>query len=132
MAFYKAKTSDSLSGDYFDHGEVVSVSVTPNDGEEDGDVASISVTVANRAPTAPNVAVYLMPSATVGMGQGTHGCLVDGNEQLTCWGADDEGQVSDMPEDDWMAVATGQAHSCGVNGEKPSLVLGLGQRTPNQ
>ena len=113
----QSETGDSLSGDYFDHGEVVMVAVTPNDGEEDGDVASISVTIANRAPTAPSVAVYLMPSATVGLGQGTHGCLVDGNDQMTCWGADDEGQVSDMPEDDWLAVATGQAHSCGVSTE---------------
>ena len=43
---------------YFERDDVVTVSVTPNDGERDGAaVTSSSVTVRNTAPTAPGVAI---------------------------------------------------------------------------
>jgi len=53
------ETGSSLSGSsYFDKGQTVSVTVTPNDGSVDGTpVSSSSVTVLNTAPTAPSVSI---------------------------------------------------------------------------
>ena len=52
-------SGNTLAGSvYFDKGDTVAVSVTPNDGERDGTaLASSSVTVRNTLPTAPVVAI---------------------------------------------------------------------------
>lgn len=53
-----SETGPTLSGAFFVKGESVSVSVTPNDGTEDGSALSSSaVTVANTPPEAPTVAI---------------------------------------------------------------------------
>ncbi len=51
-------TGSSLTGSEFDRGDTVACTVTPNDGEDDGEaVTSSTVTVANTAPTLASVSI---------------------------------------------------------------------------
>lgn len=53
-----AATGATLSGAWFDKGDVITVTVTPSDGTDSGSaVASAGATVANSAPVAPVVAI---------------------------------------------------------------------------
>jgi len=54
-----AETANTLSGvDWFSKHEVVQVTVTPNDGDEDGSsVASGTITILNTTPEAPTIAI---------------------------------------------------------------------------
>jgi len=70
------------------------------------------------------------PASAVALAAGyNHTCAVASDHTLWCWGDNTEGQLGQGdqpgapnalqparvgPEDDWMAVAGGQGHSCGV------------------
>jgi len=110
--------------------------VTPTDGLDDGQVASLSVQDARRSISAGqfhtcqldedyNVQcwgqdtygqVSNVPSGTFLSvdAQGEFTCGVTSNGSVECWGRDDYGQISNTPSGTFENVSTGYYHGCGL------------------
>jgi len=61
-AVVDGQTGPGLPASFFQKGQVVTVSVTPNDGKEDGVAVSASATIGNAAPTSPAVIITADPT----------------------------------------------------------------------
>ena len=44
-----------------------------------------------------------------------HSCAIDGAGAISCWGNDDNGQVSDVPSGTFAQISSGGEHSCALD-----------------
>jgi hypothetical protein len=81
-----------------------------DDGEDGGasDAAAVTLT---------------FPSVAAG---GAHACALGWDRRVDCWGADDDGQVSDAPSGEYAAVAAGGDLSCALDDEGALSCWGSG------
>lgn len=111
---------------------------------------------ANAADDVPTPTQVLLPAAAIDVRtQVDHTCAVLSDASLWCWGENEEGQLGqgdthpgkDHPEpirvglqNDWVAVSTGQGHSCGIRapgalycwGRNTQFQIGQGSAEPQQ
>jgi alpha-tubulin suppressor-like RCC1 family protein len=105
---YTDATTTTKTGDTVPAADTVAdeewtCTVTPNDGEEEGDPATDSATVVP--------AVWLHVSAGA-----FHTCGIDSAGSLECWGYDHVAQVADAPTGSgYTAVGVGAVHNCALD-----------------
>ncbi len=103
-------TTDTLPATVLKKGDAVGVSVTPNDGYEDGLVATASLTIANAAPTGTGVTIL---PATLRIGD-TATCTPTGYADLD---HDPEGWTYTWTVDGVDSGATGPTFSAFLHGD---------------
>ncbi len=64
----------------------------------------------------PSSAPAELPGLAVSAG-GTHTCAIDAGGELSCWGDDSSGQVSEAPGGQFLSVSAGGAHSCAIRSD---------------
>ncbi len=112
------ETSATLGASAFAAGQVVTATVTPNDGTSDGAAASISVVIDNTAPVLASVALTPDPATEGDTLVCTPGAATDadgdGVSFTYAWSIDgvDPGVTADTLDDGWWA--SGEAVVCTV------------------
>ena len=60
-----------------------------------------------------------------------HTCALNPEQDITCWGIDSYGQVSNTPTGSFTQVSTGEHHSCAIDTDGEIQCWGAGESNDN-
>ena len=91
--------------------------LAPHDTPDVAEIAAADSSVEEVVVDAPRGFVEISVSAT-------HGCAITSDDQLVCWGSNENGQLN-LPDEEYTSVVTARGYTCAIAGDGQLRCSGL-------